>query len=93
MPHAYLSGDTEADFCSTRLRSRASTAGEADRDRLLSSPFHLDVTLGGLLLGDSRVSRDFFLADCGSGDADEDEDRLAWRAFAFLPDSVSAWGF
>lgn len=70
-----------------------SGAGEADRDLLLASPFPLDTSFGGLLRGDSRVSRDLFLADGGSGDADEDEDRLASRALAFLAVSVSAWGF
>lgn len=91
--HPYLSGDKEADFRSTRLRSRVSGAGEAERDLLLASPFPLDTSFGGLLRGDSRASRDLFLADGGSGDADEDEDRLASRALAFLADSVSAWGF
>jgi len=46
-----LSGDMEADLRSTRLRSRESTSGEADR--LLPSLLPLDTSLGGVPLGDS----------------------------------------
>ena len=72
MPH--LSGDTEADFCSTRLRPRVCRSADADRDRLFAAFFPSE---------DSRVSRDFFFSGSGSGsgDADEDDDRLVCRAF------------
>lgn len=78
----------EADLRSTRFRPRVSTPGEADLDRLFPSTFHLAASLGGLLEGDSRVSRNFFLADDDSGDADEDDDRPAGRAF-----DLSSWSF
>ena len=65
------------DLRSTRRRSRVSARGEGDRDRFLPSPFPRDASLGGDLTGDSRVSRDLFLADGGSGDAEEDDDRLS----------------
>lgn len=87
----HLSGDREGDFRTTRLRSRLSTRGEADRDRLFRSPFDLVASLGGDLTGDSRVSLAFFFADSGgSGEAEDDEDRLASRVFAFLAESASA---
>lgn len=89
--HSYLSGDREGDFRTTRLRSRLSTRGEADRDRLFRSPFDLAASLGGDLTGDSRVSLAFFFADGGgSGEAEDDEDRLASRVFDFLAESASA---
>lgn len=81
----------EGDFCTTRLRSRLSTRGEAERDRLLRSPFDLDGSLGGDLTGDSRVSFDLFFAEVGggSGEAEDDDDRFASRVFDFFADSVS----
>lgn len=86
-----LSGDTEGDFRTTRLRSRLSTRGEADRDRLFRSPFDLVASLGGDLTGDSRVSLGFFFADAGgSGEAEDDDDRLASRVFDFFAESASA---
>lgn len=59
-----------------RFRSRASPRGESDLDRFFPSPFPRVASLGDLT-GDSRVSRVFFLADDGSGEADEDDDRLS----------------
>ena len=41
IPNSYLSGDIEGDFRTTRLPSRLSTRGEADRERLFRSPFDL----------------------------------------------------
>ena len=78
MPH--LSGDMEADLCSTRLRPRVCRSGDADRDRLFAAFFPSE---------DSRVSRGFFFSVSGSGDADEDDDRLVCRAF----DLSAACGF
>lgn len=78
MPH--LSGDTEADLCSTRLRPRVCRSGDADRDRLIAAFFPSE---------DSRASRGFFFSGSGSGDADEDDDRLVCRAF----DLSAACGF
>lgn len=60
-----------------RFRSRASSRGEFDLDCFLPSPFPRIASLGGDLTGDSRVSRVFFLADDGSGEADEEDDRLS----------------
>lgn len=86
-----LSGDIEGDFRTTRLRSRLSTRGEADRERLFRSPFDLVASLGGVLTGDSRVSLGFFFADAGgSEEAEDDEDRLASRVFDFFTESASA---
>lgn len=84
----------DGDFCTTFLRSRLSTRGEAERDRLLRSPFDLDGSLGGDLTGDSRVSLNlFFAADGGgSGDAEGDDDCLVC-VFDFFAKSVSAWDF
>lgn len=85
-----LLGDMDGDFLSPRFlsressrgeaerfRSRASSRGEFDLDRFLPSPFPRIASLRGDLTGDSRVSRVFFLADDGSGEADEEDDRLS----------------
>lgn len=91
IPNSYLSGDIEGDFRTTRLPSRLSTRGEADRERLFRSPFNLVASLGGVLTGDSRVSLGFFFADAGgSEEAEDDEDRLASRVFDFFTESASA---
>ena len=91
IPNSYLSGDMEGDFRTTRLRSRLSIRGEADLERLFRSPFDLVVSLGGDLTGDSLG---FFFADSGgSGETEDDDDRLASRVFDFFAESASAWGF